>query len=91
MSLKQKNKKILKNEICIINETNTKNELVDHPKHYHPGVYEAIKVIDAWNLDFYLGNAIKYISRAGLKDQDKKIEDLQKAIWYISKYIEKES
>lgn len=65
-------------------------EFIDHPEHYHPGTYEAINVIDAWKLDFYLGNAIKYISRAGLKNQDKKIEDLQKAIWYISKFIEKE-
>ncbi len=62
---------------------------VDHPQHYHPGQYEAIKVIDAWELDFYLGNALKYISRAGLKDKDKEIEDLQKAIWYIQKFIEK--
>lgn len=62
---------------------------VDHPQHYHPGQYEAIKVIDAWGLDFYLGNALKYISRAGLKDKDKEIEDLQKAIWYIQKFIEK--
>lgn len=72
------------------NTTNVEKEFVDHPNHYHPGTYEAINVIDAWKLDFYLGNALKYISRAGLKNQDKKIEDLQKAIWYITKFIEKE-
>lgn len=61
---------------------------VDHPEHYGgDSVYETIKVIDAWNLDFCLGNAIKYISRAGKKDPEKIIEDLKKAIWYIEHKI----
>ncbi len=51
--------------------------------------YEAIKVIDAWDLDkdFYLGNAVKYLSRAGKKDNV--VQDLKKAVWYIEKKIEK--
>lgn len=64
---------------------------VDHPAHYG-GVddpYEAIKVIEAWNLGFHLGNTVKYISRAGLKDPDKEIEDLEKAAWYLNRKIEK--
>ena len=47
---------------------NQKNkEQVDHPSHYGgaENVYEAIKVIDAWDLGFSLGNTVKYISRAG--------------------------
>ena len=60
---------------------------VDHPEHYGNGVYETINVIEAWNLDFCLGNAIKYISRAGKKDKSKTIEDLQKAIWYLERKI----
>lgn len=43
---------------------------VDHPEHYG-GVdnpYEVIKVIEAWELDFSLGNVVKYISRAGKKE-----------------------
>lgn len=66
-------------------------EMVNHPQHYggENNVYEAIKVIDAWGLDndFYLGNAVKYLSRAGKKDNT--VQDLKKAIWYIEKKIEK--
>ena len=45
-------------------------ETVNHPAHYGGGnnPYEAIKVIEAWNLDFCLGNTIKYIARAGVKN-----------------------
>lgn len=63
-------------------------EAVDHPQHYHPGVYEAINVIEAWELGFSLGNAVKYISRAGKKDPAKEVEDLNKAIWYIQRHID---
>ena len=63
---------------------------VDHPSHYGgDNVYETIKVIEAWDLDFNLGNAVKYISRAGKKDPSKKVEDLKKAIWYIKHSIER--
>lgn len=62
-------------------------ENVDHPQHYNPGIFEVINVIEAWDLDFHLGNAIKYIARAGKKDPDKTSEDLQKAIWYIQRTI----
>lgn len=66
-----------------------KKETVNHPDHYggKENPYEAIKVILAWDLEFCLGNAVKYISRAGKKDPEKEIEDLKKAIWYIEKYI----
>jgi hypothetical protein len=66
-------------------------EQVDHPVHYggENNPYEAIKVIDAWDLNFCLGNAIKYISRAGKKNPEKEIEDLNKAIWYIQHHVEK--
>lgn len=65
-------------------------ENVDHPAHYGgDSVYETIKVIDAWELDFCLGNAVKYISRAGKKDPEKRIEDLRKAMWYIQHEIER--
>ncbi len=63
---------------------------VDHPSHYggEDNVYEAIKVIEAWNLGFSLGNTIKYISRAGKKDKTKELEDLKKARWYLQRYID---
>jgi len=69
---------------------NQKNkEQVDHPEHYGgaENVYEAIKVIDAWDLGFSLGNTVKYISRAGKKDHTKEIEDLKKALFYLEHHI----
>jgi hypothetical protein len=64
---------------------------VDHPIHYggRENPYEAIKVIEAWELGFCLGNTIKYISRAGKKDKAKRLEDLKKAQWYLERYIKK--
>ena len=62
---------------------------VNHPDHYGgDSTYETIKVIEAWNLDFHLGNAVKYISRAGKKDKTKTVEDLEKAIWYLNRKIQ---
>lgn len=62
---------------------------VNHPDHYQSvdPTYETINVIEAWGLDFCLGNAIKYISRAGKKGDE--IEDLEKAAWYINRKIAK--
>ncbi len=56
--------------------------------YYHSGTYEAINVIEAWGLNFSLGNVIKYVARAGRKT-DNPIEDLEKAKWYIEREIEK--
>jgi hypothetical protein len=70
----------------------TNSSMVNHPQHYggEDNPYEVIKVLRAWDLGFSLGNAIKYISRAGKKDPTKKIEDLRKAIWYIQEEIDHE-
>jgi hypothetical protein len=66
------------------------SEQINHPDHYRGenNPYEAIKVIEAWDLDFCLGNTIKYISRAGKKNPDKTIEDLEKALWYLNRHIQ---
>ena len=61
-------------------------ESVNHPKHYNKGTIEVIDYIEDQNLGFHLGNAIKYISRAGDKDPDKIDEDIRKAIWYLERY-----
>lgn len=63
---------------------------VDHPAHYggKNNPYEAIKVIRAWKLGFALGNAIKYIARAGKKSGESAIDDLRKARWYLDNEIE---
>lgn len=64
-------------------------ENINHPSHYADGRrYEPIDVIEDWNLDFCLGNAVKYISRAGRKEPAKFIEDLQKAVWYLNYKID---
>lgn len=74
--------------------TPNKKEMVNHPDHYHPGTYEAINVIEAWLgkegcFNFCVANALKYIARLDKKESDflskenKTIEDLRKAIWYL--------
>ena len=72
------------------NQKQPHKEMVNHPTHYggENNVYEAIKVIEAWDLDFCLGNAVKYISRAGKKDPAKELEDLNKAVWYLNRRIQ---
>jgi Protein of unknwon function (DUF3310) len=64
-------------------------ETVNHPTHYGgaDNPYEAIKVIEAWDLGFCLGNTVKYISRAGKKGDA--LEDLKKARWYLDHEISK--
>lgn len=63
--------------------------MINHPIHYggEDNPYEAIKVIYAWGLGFCLGNTVKYISRAGMKDPEKELEDLKKALWYLDHHI----
>ena len=61
---------------------------INSPAHYAEGrKYETIDVIEDWNLNFRLGNAVKYLSRTGRKDPSKAVEDLRKAVWYIEREI----
>lgn len=69
-------------------ETSVENDPVEHPAHYTDGKIEVIDYITDKKFDFCLGNAVKYISRAGKKDKEKTVEDLKKAVWYINKEIE---
>jgi hypothetical protein len=64
-------------------------EAVNNPEHYGgaDNPYEAIKVIDAWDLNFNLGNTVKYIARCGKKDDE--IQELEKAAWYLNNEIKK--
>ena len=66
-------------------------EEISHPAHYGGAddPYEAIKVIEAWGLGFCLGNAAKYISRAGRKPGVNAVTDLKKAAWYVARQIER--
>ena len=74
----------------IIEKSNLK-EMVNGPAHYG-GVdnpYEVIKVCEAWGLDYdaYLFNVVKYVARAGKKDDTKELEDLKKAAFYLDRKI----
>lgn len=60
-------------------------EKINHPEHCKGNKYEAIDIIDDYQLGFNLGNAVKYILRAGKKGDT--LEDLKKAKWYIKHEI----
>lgn len=70
--------------------SNDVDQNVQHPIYYGGAddPYEAIKVIEAWNLGFHLGNTVKYISRAGKKDGNSATQDLKKALFYLNREIE---
>jgi Protein of unknwon function (DUF3310) len=74
-------------EFCIKKGTREMNDPVNHPKHYtgHPSGIECIQITE--HMSFCLGNAIKYIWRADLKDDA--VEDLRKARWYLDREIQK--
>lgn len=63
---------------------------VNHPNHYggENNPYEVIKVLEAWELGFHLGNTVKYIARSGKKPKESEIEDLKKAKWYLDRKIQ---
>ena len=65
----------------------TKHDAVNHPRHYtsDPSGVECIEITRHRN--FNIGNAIKYLWRAGLKDSNAEVQDLQKAVWYIADEI----
>lgn len=81
----------LKNKIKMKDNVDqmVKEDIINNPTHYggKDNVYEAIKVIEAWDLGFRLGNTVKYISRAGKKDPNKTIQDLEKARYYLDREI----
>ena len=60
---------------------------VNHTSHYTAYPVEVIQ-LTAW-MNFCRGNAVKYLTRAGLKDKDKEVEDLEKARWYVDRELER--
>ena len=66
-------------------EVNIVVDNVNHPPHYKTGGIEVIDYIEAKNLNYHLGNVVKYISRADYKGN--KLEDLEKARWYLDRAI----
>ena len=76
---------IIKKEPKIMFEIEEK-EMVDHPSHYNQGI-ETIEYIESWSMKFNTGNVIKYVTRAGYKDNQ--LEDLKKAMWYLQREIDR--
>lgn len=71
------------------NSEDALNDVVNHPAHYCIGGIEVLDAIEAWGLPYHLGNVVKYIARAGKKDEKTYRQDLQKAKFYLDRYIEK--
>ena len=67
----------------------TKQDAINHPSYYTDGKIEVSDFIADKNLNFFRGNVVKYVARAGKKDSSKEVEDLKKAAWYIGREIER--
>ena len=72
-----------------VEEQSIENDPVNHPSHYTDTKIEVMDYIEDKGFNFALGNAVKYISRAGKKDKNKTIQDLEKAEWYLNREIER--
>lgn len=71
-------------------ERTLSSDNVSHPSHYVEGWSNGAEVIDLTeHLSFCAGNVVKYVCRAGRKDPDKYVEDLEKARWYLGREIER--
>lgn len=69
-------------------KTSTQDDVISHPSHYTQGI-ECMDYIESHKLNYARGNVIKYVTRAGLKDASKEVEDLEKARWYLDREIER--
>ena len=65
------------------------NNTVNHPAYYTDGSIEVSDFIADKNLNFFRGNVVKYVARAGKKNAETEVEDLKKAQWYIGREIER--
>ena len=70
------------------NRRKEENNIISHPAHYTQGI-ECMDYIESHKLNYARGNIIKYVTRAGLKDASKEVEDLEKARWYLDREIER--
>ena len=61
-------------------------EMINHPSHYNMGI-ETIEYIESGSMNFNTGNVIKYVTRAGYKNNQ--LEDLKKAMWYLQREIDR--
>lgn len=71
--------------VVLVDET-PQEDVVNHPAHYKTGGIETIDFIEAKQLNYHLGNVVKYITRADHKGS--RLENLKKAEWYLKREIE---
>jgi hypothetical protein len=71
--------------VVLVDET-SREDVVNHPSHYKVGGIETIDFIEAKQLNYHLGNVVKYITRADHKGS--RLENLKKAEWYLKREIE---
>ena len=77
---------VFKENFIPIGDSKQQPDMVNHPPHYTVNGIEVIDVIDAFNLNFNMGNALKYLLRADRKGN--KVQDLKKALWYLQREIQ---
>lgn len=80
-------------QVCPMCEADSREKLgfdPIKPRYYNDTKITPFNVIDDWDLNFYEGNAIKYIKRAGKKDGNSRLQDLKKVREYIEHEIEAE-
>jgi hypothetical protein len=65
------------------------SDAVNHPSHYTAGGIEVLDAIEAWQLNFSRGNVVKYVARAGRKQDADELEDLQKALFYLRREVKR--
>jgi hypothetical protein len=63
------------------------HDVVNHPPHYTRAGVECIEVIEALGLGYHLGNAMKYLWRAGAKEGNPPEQDIRKAVWYLERWL----
>ena len=73
--------------VADVNQAIAQHDAVNHPAHYTAGGIETIDFIETKNLNYRLGNVVKYITRADHKGD--RLENLKKAQWYLNREIEK--
>lgn len=76
-------------DVQVVNGIDTKKPYDNvNPEHYRRlGEYSAVHVVAKWGLSYCLGNALKYVQRAGTKPGATTVEDLKKAVWYLNREI----
>tara|TARA_Y100000401_G_C8281571_1_gene203761 strand:+ start:38 stop:340 length:303 start_codon:yes stop_codon:yes gene_type:complete len=83
----EKHEDYMKKKLDLELQANKQSDVVKNPKHYEQYEVEPVSFIMKNELSFWMGNVIKYVMRAGTKEDTDEIQDLRKAIRYIEMRI----